>query len=691
MRESGAPGPGDVLAARRLRELEALYSVASTLHTSLDMDEVLHHALDTVRELFGFHCGVFRILDPPTGTLTLTVSSGLSAPLAEELEAVLRIGEGRGSLVSREHPLSVIPDLTSSAYADSAWARHGYRTLVTSTLQSQRMLLGSLTLASDKAAAFSASEGELLVALTNQIALAVANTELYAGAQHKIGQLSALHQCSRDMGPSLSLPDVLQLTAQRMAQLLRLERTAVLMHLPDSGELLGASTFGFPDGAADLLRAPLEELSAANSLMRNGQACLCEAPAEEGLLPAAFVQQVQVTATLGIPLLVEDRSFGLLIGDRGEQPLILSPDEMDLAMIFANQASVWIARARALSEATGAQAKFRDLLELAPDGILLVDREGKIGLVNGQAEAMFGYRREELLGEPVEKLIPERYQGRHHRHREGYLAEPRTRPMGSGLDLFACRKEGTEFPVEISLSPTSTDDAGFVITIIRDVTERKQAEQERAQLLASEQRKGEQLKLAVREAHHRIKNNLQAISDLLYLAMAAGGQASPEEILKESVERIQSIALVHDLLSQDEDVETVDMKVLSEQLVPMALRGGRPGQNPVDVQLQVPSLPLSSKKATTLALILNELVSNAVKHAFPTVEGGTLEVRLERGETGLTLTVRDNGPGLPPKFDLLKHSHVGLQVVRTLAERDLGGKFRLSRGPGLVVGVWFPE
>ncbi|MCC2672985.1 MAG: multi-sensor signal transduction histidine kinase, partial [Armatimonadetes bacterium] len=280
-----------------------------------------------------------------------------------------------------------------------------------------------------------------------------------------------------------------------MAQLLRLERTAVLFCLPESGELAGTAAFGFSEEAVQGLRAPLPTLPAAARALRNRQTWLSTDPAAEGLLPLSFASAERVSSAIAVPLIADEEVLGLLIGDRGGTPLRLSADEMDLVMIFANQASVWMARARALAAATAAQAKLRDLLELAPDAIVLVGRDGRIDLVNGQCEQMFGYSRVELVGQPVETLIPQRYRDGHAGHRAHYHSEPRTRPMGSGLDLYAQRKDGSELPVEISLSPTSTDDGAFVITIIRDVTERKRAEEERAALLASERRKGDQLKL----------------------------------------------------------------------------------------------------------------------------------------------------------------------------------------------------
>jgi PAS domain S-box-containing protein len=125
-----------------------------------------------------------------------------------------------------------------------------------------------------------------------------------------------------------------------------------------------------------------------------------------------------------------------------------------------------------------ADSRYRKLLEAAPDGIVEVDASGRILLVNSQAEKMFGYSREELVGQSVEILIPDRFRGRHPAHRERYRSQPVMRPMGSVPDLRAVRADGTEFAVDINLSPFEEETSGSVVCVIRDVTDRKLAEEQ---------------------------------------------------------------------------------------------------------------------------------------------------------------------------------------------------------------------
>ena len=119
-----------------------------------------------------------------------------------------------------------------------------------------------------------------------------------------------------------------------------------------------------------------------------------------------------------------------------------------------------------------------NLLETLPDAIVAVDGDGTIVQVNSQAQELFGYDHDELIGQKVEILIPESYRRQHHHHRENFAAAPKTRRMGADLDLYGRRRNGSEFPVEISLSPVSTENGTFVLSAIRDISDRKRIAEE---------------------------------------------------------------------------------------------------------------------------------------------------------------------------------------------------------------------
>lgn len=327
---------------------------------------------------------------------------------------------------------------------------------------------------------------------------------------------------------------------------------------------------------------------------------------------------------------------------------------------------------------------FNAIFEFGPDAIVVVDGKGSIVCTNAQVERMFGHRREELLGQPVEMLVPERLAADHVKHRSAYQSEPCPRPGGAGLELLGKRRDGTEFPVDVMFSAVETSQGRVLVAVLRDATLRKQADALIKEALQREV-------LLKKEIHHRVKNNLQTISSLLYLQSTSVTHPETQEILMESQSRVKSIALLHEKLYGSNQLDQIDFADYLRDLVTELFRAYRVRKDGIKIQTTIEHVHLGIDTAIPCGLILNELVSNALKHAFPGERKG--EVWIDLGPTNVDefeLTVRDDGIGLPKGFDWQQCKSLGLKLVLGLT-KQLGGKMEVHRAAGTTFRLTFSE
>lgn len=329
------------------------------------------------------------------------------------------------------------------------------------------------------------------------------------------------------------------------------------------------------------------------------------------------------------------------------------------------------------------EATARSFFENASPGILTADREGRIVDANAMALGLFGYSRAELIGSPVDMLLPEGLRARHSGHRDSYAQRPHARPMGLGLDLVGLRRNGSEFPLEISLSfvpehPTG----GLVIAYISDITARKQAEQERESLIGKLENALTEKTVLLKEVHHRVKNNLAVIAALLGMHADAIGDGAAASAIEESRQRVMSMALIHEYLYGSEHLDRVNFGKYVNQLANELCRSYALEPDVVDIVVDAEEIDLPVHRAIPCGLILNELISNALKYAFPNGRRGKIGVQFARLESGdVLLSCEDDGVGIAESFDWENAQSMGLRVVRILA-RQIDGELKLDRSRG---------
>ncbi len=336
-----------------------------------------------------------------------------------------------------------------------------------------------------------------------------------------------------------------------------------------------------------------------------------------------------------------------------------------------------------------AEIKFRGLLEFAPDSIIIINTNGEILLLNSQAEKMFGYNKDELIGKPIETLMPERFRDVHISHRKEYYDDPRIRPMGDNLDILCRRKDGSEFPSEISLSPMDSEEGLLVISDIRDISDRRQSEDKIRTSLKEKE-------VLLREVYHRVKNNMQVISSMLNLQSEYIKDERAIEMCKESQVRIRSMALVHEKLYRSRNLANIDYDDYIKDLVNSLFHFYEDKARKISINTKVEAVSLSLDSAIPCGLIINELVSNSIKHAFPEdLRRGDrkCEIRIMLRPVGLgllELVVGDNGIGMPAYLDLNKVETLGLRLVNILT-KQLQGSIELEDKEGTEFRVRFKD
>lgn len=321
--------------------------------------------------------------------------------------------------------------------------------------------------------------------------------------------------------------------------------------------------------------------------------------------------------------------------------IALNPIETDDGLVVTSTV-------RKTEVADSSDAYFRHLLESAPDAMVIIDEQGKIAIVNGQAEEMFGFERDEMLGRAIEMLLPDRLHTQHKSHRQSFQDRPRLRPMGAGQDLLARRKDGSEFPVEISLSPVQSNAGRFVSSVIRDVTERKRMESEIIAARQEAERANKANSAFLAAASHDLRQPVQALS---LLNGALRRTVTEERALQMVESQEHSLTAMTNLLNSLLDISRLDAGAVTPDLEVF------PIQRLIDRmsdefarQAQHQGLEFHSSSCAAVVNsdpnLLVEIIQNFVSNAVRYTDKGTVRLECLEVDGQCVIKVTDTGIGI---------------------------------------------
>jgi PAS domain S-box-containing protein len=484
-------------------------------------------------------------------------------------------------------------------------------------------------------------------------------------------ELTALYQFTDRLRRAGSLDEVYEPALDAILGALQCSRAAILLR--DSS---GVMRFVASRGLSDPYRRAVDGVSPWHPDVKDAEP-ICV----DDVALAAFPEPLKrvvigegIRALAFIPLLLAGRLTGKFMAYY-DGPHAFPRPEIDLAVTIARQLGSSIERIRTERALRESEARKSAILQSALDAVITMDQEGRIVDFNPAAEELLRCRREQVLGRTVaETMIPERFREKHQQGLKRFLETGQSSIIGRRFEIAALRADGGEFEAEIAVSSSSLEGGQTLFTAyLRDVT----AQKKRAEQAETQQR------VLLGELNHRVKNNMQMLQSLLGVAARQAASAEAREVLEEASGRISAMAAAQRVLYTTPDAMRFSARDFLNTVCETA-KQTFPQELAIDCEAD--SIQLSNDAAIPLALIVNELLTNAVKHGLNGRHAGTIRVRLTRENDSFLFYVEDDGPGF--HLQSVQRRSSGLTLVQGLA-RQLRGEFEVTRTPATRCSVRF--